>query len=954
MPKEKYTVSLIAKTKEFISNMKQATKAMKLVGDMNRGIIKNLQKMSSAATKAGGMFNQTQQKMRNGVTETERATKKGTKSWKKYFKVLAAGGLIVGGIGTALLLASKALKRARIGAAIQVQAKAFANLAASQGANAEKILMDLKRVSKGTVDNLQLMTTASRAIMLGIAPDKLAKLMEVARASAKAMGTTVAGAFSDIALGIGRQSRLILDNLGIIVRVKAAYDRYADSIGTTADALTDFEKQQAFANEVLRFGAGTLENRGKDFIDFQDRLAQVDTTMKNISDTVNLQLTTAFVAMFNVLEDRGVISNLINMMSVLLPQGIQFAIDAIGTLLAVTLGLAKKLKPQIVTMAKSMAHVAKSLAAAIQLMVTLGAAGAFIPGMKWLADKAGLTALSTGLDALNASITSIGTISEMAAQETSQTWKEVFEEIGIEAGKLSKIWRDNLQPDRSPVEIALRKLKGFNEEVEDGLTSSKNLLNSWTQIQNVIRAAERSIIRAKEANEKLPDGVKELNDQLKLAESKIGGIRDQVLLVDIGVPSNTEFNKTVRRAIEKMNRALATGELKTREGKSLVFEKLFGDVAGREGDLAPETKAQFLALQREFGKIKDIMEALPDTFGKGLDAWLDEYRDNQDRMAVMGKETAVAISGAFQNFFFDSVTGKLKSLRETFANFGQSILRSVSKALGDKATEEILILAGFKGNKAVDAQNENTIAVQQNTAALLSGKFGIGGGTKFTSLGTEKEALLKLSKDHPGFGVLKDSGVEAKTAKTMDQKATTVTNTILDKVKRSMTDVFTRFTGFMSTLFRSVSGLFSGGGGSGGGLGGVGSFVSRIGKGISGAFQGGGALSGVGGFLSNVLGGIGKILPFAEGGITSLAGGLSGAMMTKRPTLAAISETGKREAIVPLDKFADLIQQPNITINAIDTKSFQQYINDNKEILYGAINSVRSPQNTGTMASGPY
>jgi tetratricopeptide (TPR) repeat protein len=946
---EKYTVSLVAKVKQFVKNMGQATKAMKMVGDMNRGIIKNLQNMSSAATKAGGMFNQTQQKMRNGVTETEKATNKGTKSWKKYFKALAAGGLIVGALGTALLAAHRLLKRARIGAAIQVQAKAFANLAASHGANAKKMMVDLREASKGTIDNLQIMTTASRAIMLGIAPEKLTNLMRIARASAKAMGTTVAGAFSDIALGIGRQSRLILDNLGIIVRVKAAYDRYAFSIGTTAEALTDFEKAQAFAGEVERFGEKTLANRGKDLLDFQDKLAQVDTVMKNVSQTVNLQLSAAFVNFYDILERKGIMTNLLAIISESLPEAIGFMVSMLITFM----GIAEKTMDAVVNKLKEGIQVSGKLVTLLTVMLKAASTLPFllskiIPGMG-LIQKA-IDAPIMAIDELNKALANLTKV--MNGQEAEAgTWlaavQNVLKEYREGAKNLGKIWKENLTPDSTPLEIATRKLKSFNEEFEDGLTSSKDLLNTWTQLSSPIKAAAREVGRLLSNNEALPEGIKAYEEALKVAESRLEKIRDNVMLVELEVPSTEEFNKTVRRALAKMDRALKSGLLKTREEKSLVFEKLFAGVFDRSGGLEPDVKASFMALLKEFGKLTDIAETLPDSFGKGLDQWLDKYRDANNRLSTMGVQTAQAISKGFEDFFFNSVTGKLKSLRETFANFGTSILRSVSKALGDKATQEILLIAGFKGNQAVEAQNENTQAVRQNTAALLGGKLGIGGGTKFTSLGDESEALLKLSQGHPGFGVLKDSGVEEKVAKTMDQKATSVTNSILDKVKKSMNDVFHKFTGFMGGLFRGVTGLFSGGAGGGGALSGVGGLLGRIGGGISKAFGSGGSLGGIGSFL-------GKIWPFAEGGITSLSGALDGAMMTSRPSLAAISETGKREAIVPLEKFAELIQQPNININAIDTKSFQQYINDNKELLYGAINSIRSPQNQGTMASGPY
>ncbi len=1035
---EKYTVSLIAKTRAFVKSMANATKAMKMVGDMNRGIIKNLQKMSSAATKAGGKFNQTQQKMRNGVTETNKATEKGTKAWKKYFKVFAAGTGIVASFGLTMLALSRILKRVRIGAAIQVQARAFANLAASHGANAKKMLKDLREASKGTIDNIQIMTTASRAIMLGIAPSKLVRLMEIARASAKAMGTTVAGAFSDIALGIGRQSRLILDNLGIIVRVKAAYDRYAFSIGVTADALTDFERQQAFANEVIRFGEKTKSAVQANVEDMQDKLSQIDTVMKNISQTVNLHITKAFVVLFKVLEERGVISGILKMIEVNLPKAVEIATSLMITMILV----AEKSFDSIVKKLKEGARISGKWAAVIIGLATVigalaGQVAIPIPGFGAIIGALGGAAgMTLAISELNQTLDALST-SDGAKGTWLEDWVKIYEESAAKVSKISKgigkVWEDALTPDQTQVKIAAVKLEGFNVAVEEGLTSAKDLINLWTQLKDPITAAQEEIVNAATSLGKMPKDAKELaayildgtksmakmpvdmskfGEELEKAKATLEGLRAHTILIDLEIESTDEFNRGVKRAIGQMNRLLANPNLlKTRQSKSLAFEALFKGVVDRHFDLTPEVKAAFIALQKEFGKLKDIAETLPDSFSKGLNQWVDNYKDANNRMATMGVEAAKAISAGFETFFFDAVTGKLKTLQETFANFGTSILRSVSKALGDKATEEILGIFKISGNKAVDentgALKDLSAEVKKNTAAQAA-KL-LQGSQQFTAAGIKNApnpvtlAALKATGSLPpsvfnpgtsGTTPSAAAGAPAVNTPAVKAKTTAVTVSILDKVKKSMTDIYTKFSLFMGGLFKGIAGFFGGGSSSksssivsgasgaisaigslskeqdqaagkaargwldkvrdsfksGGKLGGIGNFFGKIG----GSFKSGGKLEGVGGFLGGIGGMLGKIWPFAEGGITSLAGSLSGAMMTSKPTIAAISERGQREAIVPLDKFADLIQQPSITINAIDTKSFQQYVNENKEILLGAVNSVRSPQYTGQMARGPY
>jgi len=84
-----------------------------------------------------------------------------------------------------------------------------------------------------------------RATSLGIDQSKLPELMEVARARSKIMGITVTQAFGDITLGIGRQSKLILDNLGIVIDSEQAYKDYAASVGKSVDALSNLERTAA-------------------------------------------------------------------------------------------------------------------------------------------------------------------------------------------------------------------------------------------------------------------------------------------------------------------------------------------------------------------------------------------------------------------------------------------------------------------------------------------------------------------------------------------------------------------------------------------------------------------------------------------------------------------------------------------------------------------------------------
>lgn len=174
-------------------------------------------------------------------------------SWKKNWLAITAA------ITASIMALNKAWELMELGAKAEQQKQAFKNLAASLGMSADKIIEDLRRMSGETLSTSQIMEKASQAMILGIDPTKLAKMMEISRASARAFGKDVGFMFESIAVGVGRQSKLILDNLGIIVSAGDAYEKYAKTLGKSAKELTETERKQAFLNATLEAGERILQ-----------------------------------------------------------------------------------------------------------------------------------------------------------------------------------------------------------------------------------------------------------------------------------------------------------------------------------------------------------------------------------------------------------------------------------------------------------------------------------------------------------------------------------------------------------------------------------------------------------------------------------------------------------------------------------------------------------------------
>jgi len=174
-------------------------------------------------------------------------------SWKKNWLAITAA------VTASIMALQKAWDLMELGAKAEQQKQAFKNLAASLGMSADKIIEDLRRMSGETLSTSQIMEKASQAMILGIDPTKLAKMMEISRASARAFGKDVGYMFESIAIGVGRQSKLILDNLGIIVSAGDAYEKYAKTLGKSTKELTEMERKQAFLNATLEAGERILQ-----------------------------------------------------------------------------------------------------------------------------------------------------------------------------------------------------------------------------------------------------------------------------------------------------------------------------------------------------------------------------------------------------------------------------------------------------------------------------------------------------------------------------------------------------------------------------------------------------------------------------------------------------------------------------------------------------------------------
>ena len=256
-------------------------------------------RITADATELKKALNQTEK----DLTKTGKSIEKQTTDWKKSFTDLGKSMVVAGAAITAAFGLT-------VKSAMEVESTkiAFKNLATQNKQSANEILTALQKASKGTVSEYDLMLSANRAMVLGVARNTrdFEALMEVARDRAKTMGITTTQAFNDIVTGIGRGSRLILDNLGIIINLEQANEAYAKTLNKTASELTAAERQQALLNEVLKQGQATIDKTSQETMttseSFQALKASIGDTLAQIGSSLLPMFRKAVDSLKNIID----------------------------------------------------------------------------------------------------------------------------------------------------------------------------------------------------------------------------------------------------------------------------------------------------------------------------------------------------------------------------------------------------------------------------------------------------------------------------------------------------------------------------------------------------------------------------------------------------------------------------------------------------------------------------
>ena len=213
--------------------------------------------------------------------DTERETKGMVNSFKSVATAVKTfiGAAIVREAGRAVIALTQLAERQRV---LEASSK---RLAAGIGQNYQHIERAITKGLNGAISRIDALKFANQAILLGlpVTTQSMEELSRTALRLGRAMNVGPEQALESLVVGIGRQSKLWLDNLGIIIDTEAAYRKMADELGVTVEQLTDAQKKMAFWNTTMEAARAKSQELGDVTASLDENWARFQARIENIA-----------------------------------------------------------------------------------------------------------------------------------------------------------------------------------------------------------------------------------------------------------------------------------------------------------------------------------------------------------------------------------------------------------------------------------------------------------------------------------------------------------------------------------------------------------------------------------------------------------------------------------------------------------------------------------------------
>jgi hypothetical protein len=456
-------------------------------------------------------------------------------------RLLGEAASVAGGVLIADLVRNTtafAQESLRLGGQLDTLTRSFTTLAAASGGNVAS-LEELRDATQGTVADVDLLKAANQALLLGLPTEELDELMGSAVKLGHAMGIDSLHAVESLTTGLGRQSKLILDNLGIVFQASDAYDWYAAQIGKSSRELTESEKRLGWQKYAMMLIAEKADALGDSVSGVQVAQERWNASIRNMQAAVG-----SFLGVFGPLIPafESLMPLLGTMAGTMLPSLITKTnlLAAANKVLAVGKALVNKQ-----TYVAIGVHIKHTAAIVAEKVATLAAKAATWLLNAALATKVALLTLGVGVIAAAAAATySLAQMTAAAAESEerlggdvdaanvsleaqAQTIEDFDRLYGIWGGHLDWMQEKFVEEFAPDLEAAHKRLVRVSEDTMRQIASAyKQALaeERWTEAARMIadfaRAHDLSFSQAKKAIDAYVGKVELLADAVEAAVPK--------------------------------------------------------------------------------------------------------------------------------------------------------------------------------------------------------------------------------------------------------------------------------------------------------------------------------------------------------------------------------------------------------------------------------------------------
>ena len=180
----------------------------------------------------------------------------------------------------ALTMAFGALQRA---AQAEQIVKGTRTLAREIGMSGDSIIAKVQEITDGQLSLVDTATQLNAALSAGFGEEQILRLTDVSMKASRALGRDLADSFNRLVRGAAKLEPELIDELGIFTRIEPAVQKYAAANNVAASSLTNFERRQAFLNEVIDEGERKFANIDTSSENSQKSFEQLLASIKDLA-----------------------------------------------------------------------------------------------------------------------------------------------------------------------------------------------------------------------------------------------------------------------------------------------------------------------------------------------------------------------------------------------------------------------------------------------------------------------------------------------------------------------------------------------------------------------------------------------------------------------------------------------------------------------------------------------